>query len=136
MTHAEPDRPVVSPEMLERLRDTAAGYTDCFDIILDTQGIGGRYGGVDGREMLINMLSSLIVLTGSEEDAVSWLFYSRGYKAVVGDDICSNVVEGNFWTLAAIQEWLQVIEAHRDKCPELIDTIFRSRDCEAGHRRS
>jgi hypothetical protein len=132
MTHAEPDRPVVSPEMLERLRDTAAGYTDCFDNILDTQGVSGRYGGVDGREMLINMLSSLIVLTGSEEDAVSWLFYSRGYKAVVGDDICSNVVEGNFWTLAA----LQVIEAHRDKCPELIDTIFRSRDREAGHRRS
>lgn len=136
MTYAEPDRPGVSPEMLERLRDTAAGYTDCFDIILDTPGIGGRYGGVDGREMLISLLSSLIVLTGSEDDAVSWLFYSRGYKAAVGDDVCSNIVEGDFWTLAAIKEWLQVIEAHRDKCPDLIEAIFRSQDGEAGHRRS
>lgn len=113
--------PVVSEAMLDRLRGQEEGYL--LDHILDDA--DGRYGGADGREALIVILGRLIVLTGSEDAAIKWLFDSRGYATVVKDDVCANLVDGSFWTLAMFSDWLKVIEAYRDTCPAFIEVVFR-----------
>ena len=113
----------VSEELLEQLRD-AGGGSSFVDEILDTPGICGRYGGVDGRASLIAIMRSLIVLTGSEADAVSWLFHSRGYTPIAGSDAYLALENGDFWSLTVLEDWLQILVTYRDSCPLLIDAIF------------
>lgn len=113
----------VSDDMLERLRYAAASYSEFVDVMLDEP--HGRYGGTEGRTTLINVLSLLIGLTGSEDAAIAWLFDSRGYTAVVGADVCLALAQGEFWTLATLGDWLQVIDAHQHLCPDLIRAVFR-----------
>lgn len=119
-----PGRNVISDKLLELLREAGAPSSDFVDVILDTPGIGGRYGGVDGRSTLIGLMRSLVVLTGSEAAAVEWLFNSRGYTAVVGDDAYLALESGDFWSLTVMQDWLTILEKHRLDCPVLIDAVF------------
>jgi hypothetical protein len=113
----------VSEAMLNRLRDEAAGYSDFIGVILDDP--NSRYGGRDGREALIDILTQLIGLTGSEDNAIAWLFNSRGYTDIVEDDVCVSLAHGGFWTLETLRDWLKVIEAYQDLCPGLIEVVFR-----------
>ena len=115
----------VSEELLEQLRD-AGGGSSFVDEILDTPGICGRYGGVDGRASLIAIIRSLIVLTGSEADAVSWLFHSRGYTPIAGSDAYLALENGDFWSLTVLDDWLKILVVHQADCPVLIDQIFRN----------
>lgn len=119
-------RHTIDDAMLDRLRNEAAGYSDFVNVILDDH--DSRYGGADGRRVLIELLGSLIRLTGSENDAIAWLFNSRGYTKIVHDDVFLNLAEGDFWTLVTLRDWLRVIEAHQAICPALIEVVFRDRD--------
>lgn len=119
-------RHTIDDAMLDRLRNEAAGYSDFVNVILDDH--DSQYGGADGRRVLIELLGSLIRLTGSENDAIAWLFNSRGYTKIVHDDVFLNLAEGDFWTLVTLRDWLRVIEAHQAICPELIEVVFRDRD--------
>lgn len=96
------------------------------DEILDTPGIGGQYGGVDGRAALIAIMRNLVILTGSEADAVSWLFHSRGYTPIAGSDAYLALENGDFWSLSVLDDWLKILAVHQADCPVLIDRIFRS----------
>ena len=113
----------VSEELLERLRD-AGGGSSFVDEILDTPGIGGQYGGVDGRAALIAIMRNLVILTGSEADAVSWLFHSRSYIPIAGSDAYLALENGDFWSLTVLEDWLQILVTYRESCPLLIDAIF------------
>jgi hypothetical protein len=115
----------VSEELLERLRD-AGGGSSFVDEILDTPGIGGQYGGVDGRAALIAIMRNLVILTGSEADAVSWLFHSRGYTPIAGSDAYLALENGDFWSLTVLDDWLKILVVHQADCPVLIDQIFRN----------
>ncbi len=119
-------RRTIDDAMLDRLRNEAAGYSDFVNVILDDH--DRQYGGADGRRVLIELLGSLIRLTGSENDAIAWLFNSRGYTKIVHDDVFLNLAEGDFWTLVTLRDWLRVIEAHQAICPEFIEVVFRDRD--------
>lgn len=114
----------VSDDLLELLRDTGSASSTFVDVILDTPGIGGRFGGVDGRATLIEIMRTLVVLTGSEKAAVEWLFNSCGYTAVVGDDAYLALESGDFWSLTVMEDWLHILEKHRLDCPLLIDAVF------------
>jgi len=124
---SSPIRDGNSADVLALFHDVAKSWT-CADTVFEGTGIAGQYGGVDGQEALILILRSLTVLTGSEEAAVEWLFNSRGYAKVVGNDACLGLENGDFWSLNVMQEWLQVLEAHRLTCPLLIDAIFGASD--------
>jgi hypothetical protein len=102
------------------------GFSNFADIIVNRWETNQRFGGVDGRIMLSEMLSSLAVLTGSKKSAIDWVMNSCGYTDVVKSDVCSNFEYGDFWTLASNHEWLKVIEAYRDTCPEFIEAVFRT----------
>lgn len=117
----------VSEELLERLRD-AGGGSSFVDEILDTPGIGGQYGGVDGRAALIAIMRNLVILTGSEADAVSWLFHSRGYTPLAGSDAYLALENGDFWSLTVLDDWLKILVTYQAECPMLIDRIFRDSD--------
>jgi len=119
-----PIHDVVSDHLLDLLRDAASGSSNFVDVILDTPGIGGRFGGVDGRVTLIEIMRTLVVLTGSEEAAVEWLFNSRGYTEAVGDDAYLALEKGDFWSLTVMEDWLHILEKHRLDCPVLIDAVF------------
>jgi hypothetical protein len=114
----------VSDHLLDLLRDAGSGSSDFVDVILDTPGIGGHFGGVDGRVTLIEIMRTLVVLTGSEEAAVEWLFNSRGYTKAVGDDAYLALENGDFWSLTVMEDWLKILLKHRLDCPVLIDAIF------------
>lgn len=119
----EPNHNVVSDNLLGLLRDAGAASSDFVDIILDTPS-GGKYGGVDGRDTLLGILRSLVVLTGSDEAAVEWLFNSRGFTTIVGDDAYLALEYGDFWSLTVMKDWLHILESYRLDYPELIDAIF------------
>jgi hypothetical protein len=113
----------VSDAMLDRLRLEASNYSDFVDLILDDP--RSQYGGQDGRFALTEILGLLIRLTGSEDDAIAWIMNSGGYTDAVNDDVCVGLAHGDFWTLAAHYDWLQVIYTYRDLCPELVKVVFR-----------
>jgi hypothetical protein len=119
-----PIHDVVSDHLLELLRDASSGSSDFVEVILDTPGIGGRFGGVDGRATLIEIMRTLVVLTGSEEAAVDWLFNSRGFTAAVGDDAYLALENGDFWSLTVMNDWLKILVKHRLDCSVLIDAVF------------
>lgn len=111
---------VVSDNLLRLLRASA----DFVNVILDTPDIREQYGGVCGRDALLDILRSLVVLTGSDEAAVEWLFYSHGFTKVAGDDAYLALEYGDFWSLKLMKDWLHILEAHRTDCPDLIGAIF------------
>lgn len=119
----------VSDAMLDRLWREADNCSDFVDVMLHDP--GGRYG-VDARDILIELLGALIALTGSEDDAIGWLFNSRGYTEIVGDDAYLNLSEGDFWALVTLRDWLKVIEAHQATSPDLIQAVFRKKAVAAG----
>lgn len=114
----------VSEATLDRLWRQADGSSDFVDVMLYDP--DGRYG-VDARDILIELLGALIALTGSEDDAIAWLFNSCGYTEVVGDDAWLNLSEGDFWALVTLRDWLKVIEAHQATCPGFVEAVFRKK---------
>ncbi|WP_313440771.1 hypothetical protein [Novosphingobium sp.] len=114
----------VSEAMLDRVREIGSGSSDFVDQILDTPGLGGIYGGIDGRAGFLAILGSLVTLCGSEEAAADWLFDAPAYAAITGSEPCLMLENGNFWSLMVMQDWLQILVRHKQSCTELIDEIF------------
>jgi len=118
------DRNDVSANLLASFRNVASYSSTLVDDVLDAPGSDGRYVGTDGKGILIDILRCLIVLTGSEEGAVEWLFDSRGYTVVTGGDAYVPLESGDIWSLMVMLDWLQILERHRLACPALIDAVF------------
>ena len=112
----------VSEQLLELLRD-AGGGSSFVDEILDTPGVYEGYGGVDGRASLIAIMRCLVVLTGSEAGAVSWLFHSRGAPRS-REVMHISPWRMATWSLTVLEDWLQILVTYRGSCPLLIDAIF------------
>jgi hypothetical protein len=91
------------------------------------------YAGIDGRDTFLDMVSSLIIMTGSERGAIHWIFHPGGYTEVAKDDVCVNLAHGNFWTLSVYHDWLRVLEQNREICPDLIAECSRGRADQRTH---
>lgn len=121
----KPKHQIVDDELLDLLCDTAS-HTSRFaaDILYDSNG-HGRYGGPDGRETLLEIMQILISLCGSGEAAVDWLFRAERFNEVAGSLPCVVLENGDFWSLAAMLDWLKIIDHYKSECGPLIEGIFR-----------
>lgn len=115
----------ISEGLVELLRETGLHSSDFIDQILGTSTTEGTYHGVDGKEALLCIMQSLLMLCGSEEAAVDWLFHSVSYQQINGNYPYLALENGDFWSLTVLQDWLQIIVRHRASCPDLIAEIFQ-----------
>ena len=122
---SESDHEPISEELLDYFRDVASNVSGFVGRILDDDHNRDKYGGTDGRSEFINIIHILISLCGSEKSAINWLFDARRYEEIAGGAPYLPIENGDFWSLAAMLDWLKIIHHFKDRCPSLINSIFR-----------
>lgn len=78
----------------------------------------------DKTEELVKMLRALTTLRGDPHQAADWLFFSKGFADVAGNDAYLHIEDGNFWTIANMGDFLSVLAKYKDDPDALYWNLF------------